>query len=711
MEVIGVMRNMVVLALAIIAAALLLADLTLLPADFARPQKAVANGSPDIGSSVQHARSILAGSPLIFEVNRGQADREVRFLARGQGFTIFLTAREAVIVASPELPAAPPDPDSLELLPPLSGTRRSEAKEPVRLRFVDAEAVEPQGEDELPGKSNYFIGARSVTGIRQYARIAYRGLYPGIDLVFYSRQGLLEYDFVVKPGGDPQRIRLEVDSTQAAAITFQGHVAIGQLTKEKPYVYQQCGDQRIEIASQFALTSGNRISFRLRDFDRTRPLTIDPRIVMKRYYGGSLGELANGAARDSSGNLFIVGRTTSLDFPTKQPFQKKPGGSVECFVVKLSPKGVILYSTYLGGVRHDSPLGVALGPLGNAYIVGSTSSSDFPVRISMSPPPSATEYEYVGFLTKLSASGSSLVYSTFLPASPSAIAVRDGYAYLAGATGPSLPVVNAMQPESAGMKDAFLMKVNQSGTALVYSSYLGGKGQDLGRGIAIDSSGAVYIAGQTTSPDFPITANAFQPKIAGECWNTPSWCGIEVFLTKIDLDKRRFVYSSYLGGSAGELFSSMTVDGQNNVYVTGNSNSKDFPFVNAILSRKTSPVWNAFISKVNRTGSALIYSTYLGSGGVDDLVVDRQGNACVTGFGVRSGTGACTLVIKNPIPGSPTCGLSFAGKLTPTGSLIFASYLDTGWGNYVVLGQPGTFYVVGQDFRADDFFVAQIDSR
>jgi hypothetical protein len=566
----------------------------------------------------------------------------------------------------------------------------------LRLRFVGANDVSPRGIQELPGKSNYFIGNRSVLSVRQYARVLYKNLYPGIDLVFYSNRGELEYDFVVAPGATPADIRLEPSKPVEAAA--DGTLSAGILRKERPVAFQQIGTRRISVAAQYAVST-NRISFALGPYDHSLPLVVDPRIVTSRYFGGSKGDHTNDAAVDSSGNIYITGYTSSTDFPLKNAFQKKWAGVVDGFVTKLSPAGNIIYSTYLGGSDGDYPLTIAVDAPGHAYVAGSSSSTDFPVKNPLFPTP---QQDFSGaFVTKLSPSGSELIYSTFLMERGTAwgIKVRNGCAYVAGATGPSLPVVDAIQPKPASGKDAFLAKLNPLGTALLFSTYLGGKGSDLATGLALDPLGGAYMTGYTSSTDFPVTAGAFQTKLASTCHGKN--CNVDVFVTKINVDMRKIVYSTYVGGKGYEIPNSIAVDQLGNAYVTGLTDSGNFPAVNAVLHRK--PGANAYITKLNATGSGLVYSTYWGSGVGEDIAVDYYGNAYVTG-----GNDYCTLPVLNPLPNSPACSSGFISKLAPGGSILYSSYLSLGFGFALAMGPSGTIYLAGEDFGANDAYVARI---
>jgi hypothetical protein len=582
--------------------------------------------------------------------------------------------------------------------PEMPVTRRAASEEPLRLRFVGANDVSPRGIQELPGKSNYFIGNRSVLGVRQYARVLYKNVYPGIDLVFYGNHGELEYDFVVAPGATPADIRLEPSKPVEAAA--DGTLFIGSLRKERPVAFQQIGARREGVPAQYAVAA-KRISFALGPYDHSLPLVVDPRIVTSRYFGGSEYERPYDAAVDSSGNVYLTGITASTDFPLKSAYQKKWAGVVDGFVTKVSPSGNIIYSTYLGGSSGDYPEAIAVDGAGHAYVVGLSVSTDFPVKNPLFPTPQEN-LNGAPFVTKLSPSGTALVYSTFLAPDgiASGIVVRNGCAYVVGGTFAPLPaVVNAIQPEPAGRGEGFIMKLNPAGTTLLFSSYFGGSASDGISKVGMDPLGALYVAGGTRSTDFPVTAGAFQTKLASTCHGKN--CNVDVFVAKINVETRKIVYSTYIGGKGYEVTNGFAVDRLGNAYVTGLTDSGNFPAVNAALRRK--PGDNAYITKLNASGSGLVYSTYWGSGVGEDIAVDYYGNAYVTG-----GNDYCTLPVLNPLPNSPACSPGFVSKLAPGGSILYSSYLNLGFGFALAMGPSGTIYLAGSDFGVNDAYVARI---
>lgn len=407
--------------------------------------------------------------PLSFEQNEGQTDAQVAFLARGAGSTLFLTRREAVL----KLGAPGREPDVLRLR--LAGGRRSP-------RVV---GLEPQ-----TTRSSYFLGhdpSRWRPGVAHFGRVRYEQVYPGIDLVYYGRQSQLEFDFVVKPGADPRRIRLDFQGAERLEIDGAGdllvHLRGGLLRQHKPVVYQERDGQREPVAGAYVAAGPRRVAFQLGGYDTARPLVIDPVLAYSTYLGGSGSEFSGAVAVSTTGQPCVVGTTMSSDFPTANPLQASPAGSADVVVARLDATGsALVYSTFLGGSGNDFAQAVALDSAGNAYVVGHTASANFPTS---SPLQGARSGATDGFVAKLSADGQSLAYSTYLGGSgletASAVAVDgSGNAYVGGNTSSTdWPTASPLQLANAGGDDAFVAKLNGTGSALVYSTYLGGAGTSL----------------------------------------------------------------------------------------------------------------------------------------------------------------------------------------------------------------------------------------
>jgi hypothetical protein len=638
--------------------------------------------------------------PLSFEVNQGQTDPRVKFLSRGPDYTLFLTGDEAVLSLHPG--EANQESQTLSLGPEPRNTITS-----LRMQVLGANPkASVSGVDELPGKSNYFIGNNPQewrTNIATYAKVRYHGVYPGVDLVYYGNQQQLEYDFVVAPGGDPSSICLKLQGAEKPRIDKNGDLLLGAARFQRPLVYQETDGRRTTVRGDYRMMAANTVSFIVAEYDRSKPLVIDPVLSYSTYLGGIQGDGGASIAVDSSGNAYITGSTSSANFPTANALQPALAGEFNAFVTKLNASGsALVYSTYLGGSSDDGGTGIAIDSSGNAYITGSTSSANFPTANALQP---ALAGEFNAFITKLNASGSALVYSTYLGGSFSdqgnGIAVDSlGNAYVTGLTSSTnFPTANALQPALAGDVNAFVTKVNASGSALVYSTYLGGNQADSARGIAVDSSGNAYVTGLASSPDFPTVA-PFQPSLACAFGN--------VFVSKFNASGSALIYSTYLGGSGGEdegdFGTGIAVDGSGNAYLTGFVSSTNFPTMNAFQPSLGGASGNAFVSKFNASGTALVYSTYLGGSGTEvsgdeglGIAVDDSGNAYVVGW--TSSTNFPTANAVQPAYGGGSFD-AFVTEFNSTGSaLIYSTFL--GGSNYdaadgIAVDSSGNAYVTGE---------------
>ncbi len=693
--------------------------------------------------------------PLAFEANQGQTDGQVKFLSRGAGYTLFLTGGGAALDMMKE------SRQSLVVSRQLNQRRRSmlsgngrrptnHGRQPTTdsVLAIQLDGANPNapvaGEDELPGKSNYFIGNDPKgwrTDVANYAKVRYTDVYPGIDLVYYGNQvGRLEYDFVVAPGADPGAIKLDVGAVRLLRrahrdaplrIAQNGDLVVnldgGEVRFNKPVIYQPDGDSSAAgsslVTRHSSLVNGryrlrhHQVTFEFAKYDRTRPLVIDPALSYSSYLGGSNYDAAYGIVVDASGNLYVTGDTYSTDFPvTAGVFQPTLGGNEDAFVTKINPAGsALVYSTYLGGSGNDAGSGIAVDSSGNAYVTGGTGSSNFPTtpgafETSCGSNNCGTDASFA-FVTKLNPSGSALVYSTYLggtgnyiSAGANAIAVdATGDAYVAGGTEESnFPTTaGVFQPTCHGAcQNAFISKFNSTGSALVYSSYVGGEDLDYALGIALDSSGNAYLAGSTDSPDFPVTEGAFQRTYGGTGGDGDG------FVTKVNPTGTALVYSTYLGGTSDDSVMGIAIDTSGEAYVSGYTRSSNFPITAGAFETTCSACGgefpDGFVTKLNSSGSALVYSTFLGgSAGADvsSIALDSSGDAYVTGstwsedFPVTPAAFQTT----DPLTGGDS---GFVTELNPAGSgVLYSSYLGgnaDSWGNGIALDSSRDIYVTGQ---------------
>jgi uncharacterized repeat protein (TIGR01451 family) len=511
-----------------------------------RSSVAPAKNRPSV-SSAQKTQALVNYSrlPLSFEPNQGQAGSPVKFLSRGSAYNLSLTDNEALLALQKQ-------PRKNEG----AGGQRSKARlEPtgqtnLRLRFEGANpAPVVSGEDELPGKSNYFIGndpRQWRRGIPNYARVRYHQVYPGIDVVYYGNQGRLEYDFVVAPGAQPQQIGLVIEGAEKLATDAAGnlvmHIEGGAVRFEKPLVYQEFEGQRREIAGGGYLLDKGRVSFRVGDYDHRQPLIIDPVLAFSTYLGGSGDELfilsnIDGAiALDSTGDIYVAGETlsTSFAFPGFPASGYKqscgtdgtcnstaPGGPYsDIFIAKLnSTASTVLAFTYLGGSGRDilaltSASGGLVVDTTGVYVSGTTYSSDYPTTAGVFRPtctiPDACTGAGDGFVTKLDVNLGSLLFSTYLSGNGTSQAGQmqvdsTGDVYVIGQAEGGYPTTTSLTPCTpvGTCLTGFVTELNNTGTGQVFSTFLGGSGQDFVDALALDSSNNVYVVGATTSTDFP----------------------------------------------------------------------------------------------------------------------------------------------------------------------------------------------------------------
>ncbi|MGA8144868.1 MAG: SBBP repeat-containing protein [Candidatus Acidiferrales bacterium] len=699
--------------------------------------------------------SAFANLPMGFEENRGQAAREVRFVSHGGGYLLSLAPQEAdiALIRRKAMSASPLH--RAAYLRAYREARRAQKISVVRMHLEGANpAAEIAGTNQLPGKSNYFIGSDSskwLTDVPSYGRVKYSGIYPGVDLIFYGNQRHLEYDFVVAPGADPKAVTLKVDGARKLAINSQGDLVLsipdGKVEFKKPVIYQMSGGERREIAGNYALGSGNRVSFAVSEYDRTLPLVIDPILNYSTYLGGSGDETGFDIAVDALGDAFITGSTSSNDFPNISTNAVVPTAPAldSAFVTEIDPTGTTqLYSTYLGGTDDgDTAFAIALDPTGNIYVAGTTFSTDFPTTTNALIQSPITNPDGTAFVTKLNplaASGAaSLLYSSYVGGTAgdfaNGIAVdAAGNAYIGGMTlsTPGAPgsggfAVTAGAFQSAPSNTfgtAFLTRIDttQSGSAsLIYSTYLGGNGANQANfiafgeqvsGVAVDSSNNAYVTGVTSSTDFP-PVNASQGTAVGA--NTEGGA----FVSRFDTTKANaasLVYSTYLEGSVFDAGFAIALGPANVAYVTGTTSSLDFPKTTGAFQTAGATSGVAFVSLIDTAlsgGASLKYSSFLGGTGGDDgfgIRADTLGTAYVAGTTASADfpvtPGAFQSARSNP-NGDP-----FITKLNPGGNgaadLVYSTYFGgSGDGSNpdqcfgIAIDSTNNAYITGSTFSGD----------
>lgn len=651
-----------------------------------------------------------AAPPLAFIPNIGQFDPAIQFQAQSSGSTLFFTAAAVGLVLPPEAVRA--EPATARVL-----QREAYPTGPaavLKLRFAGATATGPiVAEDPLPGIVNYLPSNQPATwhtSIPTYGTIVYQQLYPGIDLRYTGNVGTLKGTYIVAPAANPAAIRWHYEGAQQAHIDpVRGDLVItlpptvdgampNQIVEHAPVAWQDIAGDRRPVDIRYQLFGATTIGFALDAYDPAYPLVIDPALDYSSYHGGGGGENALAVAVDGEGAMYLAGWTRSADFPLAQTLPYTWQDTQNAFVSKFAADGqTLLYSTYLGGSSDDTIRGIVVDAQGHAIVTGVTKSRDF-------------------------------------------------------------PTVNPLQASfRGGARDAFIAKLNPTGDALLYSTYLGGSADDMGNDIVYDtSSGAVSVIGHTFSTDFPTVA-PLQPHHAGgsdvfvttlttdgsppqtstylggnqdeEGWGialdprgvlylsglaaskdfpifnavqeTHQGGGVDIFVAALNPDRRSFHYSTYLGGSQEENQDSggLAVNAQGEVWVTGWTNSTDFPTANAHQATHAGG-WDVFLTKLRPDGRALLASTYLGSSGDEgaySLALDTVGNAAITGW-----TTADDFPLFNafqPVMGGGELD-TFISKFSADGSqLWYSTYLggeadDVAWA--ITIDRAGNTYVAGQ---------------
>ena len=643
--------------------------------------------------------------PLNFEANQGQTDPRVKFFSRGSGYGLFLTSREAVLVLGKG--SAGRD-ESRSGEKPASSHEQVTPDAVLRMRLAGANPrPRVTGLDKLPGKSNYFIGNDKKewrTNVSQYAKVRYEGVYPGVDVVYYGNQRQLEYDFVVAPGANSRAIRLNFEGASRLRIDENGDLLLtagnGEVRQHKPVMYQEADGRRQEVTGRYVLAARRQVRFELGAYDVGKPLVIDPVLSYSTYLGGGGGyESGNDITVDAAGNAYVVGETWSPYFPTRnslQPFNA--GGNTtspyDAFVTKLNPTGTALvYSTFLGGSDHDSGSDIVLDASGNVYLTGWTDSNDFPTAGNPFQS-NGGGHNIDAFVTKLNATGSALLYSTYLGGRGDdygdGIAVDSvGNIYLTGdTTSPNFPTASPFQSSFGGAIDSFVTKFNAAGSALLFSTFLGGSGNErpsyYGGGIAVDNSNNVYVTGWTDSANFP-TALPLQATLGGgTCTYGP--CS-DAYVAKFIPEGTGLVYSSYLGGNSDETANDIAVDSSGNAYVTGTTNSSNFPTTPGSLKpAKVDTFDNSFVTKIDPQGSAFVYSTYLNRGGYG-IALNSIGSAYVVGDGA-------SVSKLNPAGTALDYYVRFGGRF----QFSPETYADNESCHGIALDSAGSAYVTGETF-------------
>jgi hypothetical protein len=661
--------------------------------------------------AAQSVKENFGKLPLIFEENRGQTDKRVKYFSRAPGYTLFLTESAAVMSLRRAGEAFDNKSDR-------RGKQTSGKVDKTVLQITTVDSNPPsriEGQDEQIGKSNYLLGEDSqkwLQDVPTFAKVRYSEIYRGVDLIYYGNGSRLEYDFVVSPGSNPKQIALKFEGAKKLEIGAEGdlllHLEDGLVKQNKPVIYQEINGERKEIAGKYVLKNETQVGFQIDEYDISQSLVIDPVLAYATYLGSSEYEISHGIAVDAAGNSYVTGYAIPPTFPTT-PGSVRPAvnsDNLTPFVAKFNPTGsALVYSTYLGGAGE----GIAVDAAGNAYTTG------YPHPELFTTTPGALDLGRGGVgITKLNPQGNQRIYAARFGSSgsdlPREIAIdSQGNAVVVGSAGCftscDFPILNAPQPTPPTQGGGgFVAKLNSTGSALVYSTYLGTGTEEIW-GVDVDPAGNAYVTGNTTSFNFPTTPGAFDRTFACP---EPPFCNPDSFVTKIPPAGGAFAYSTYLGGRGGERGWAIAVDDAGNAYAAGYTDGRfsGFPdegFPTTPGAFKMFGSVEAYVTKLNPAGSALVYSTLLGGEGTScgeerarDIDVDRLGNAYVVGL-----TTCNNFPVANALQSAPSSFQpeGFVTKFNPAGSgLVYSSYL--GGPRYdeaynVAVDTTGAAYITG----------------
>jgi hypothetical protein len=680
------------------------------------------------------AAKAYANLPIGFEANQGQFDSQAKFKAAGHGYTLFFsdagTAWINLISSDSKIKSkakfCPPlnsktdnnsnaaDTEEIDSHCPQNIDNNGGGKSSAKTTLSNSDVITnvtikmyPTGSNLNPNSqaqaqtalsnssSNYFLGKDSSkwhTNISNYAGVVYKNIYPGIDLSYYGTQNNLEHDFIVSPQADPSQIALAFDGITSLQINKAGEVVLSngstELKLAPPNIYQIVKGVKHDIdgsyvISKSASSSNNKqVGFQIGSYDHTLPLTIDPILQYSSYFGGTSLDSGRAIVVDNAGNIYVSGYTGSPTFiTTPGAFQTTIGGPTsDLFIMKLNPTGTaVLYSTYLGGTGNDYGYGMALDANNDVYVTGSTGSSDFPItsgafQTTLRGPTNA-------FVAKLNPTGTALLYSTYFGGTGTdqayGLAIdSSNNAYITGVTNSTnlTTTTGAFQTALIGTgstTDAFVAKFNSTGTALLYSTYFGGTGNDYGYGIAVDSTGSAYVAGYTGSADLSTTAGVLEPAKGS---GTGGYNG---FVTKLNASGTGLSYSTYLGGGGSDQANSIVVDSSGDAYVGGYTTGDHFPITSGAAQSVFGGGADAFLTKLNPTGTAAIFSTFIGGSDYDygyALAIDANGNSYVTGITCGTHFVTTSNAVQSSYGGDPYD--SFVTQVSADGAhILYSSYI------------------------------------
>lgn len=640
-------------------------------------------------SSLAQALPLADHLPLAFEPNRGQAEAGTDYVARAPGFGLLLNAASATL----QLPGATAG-SATRLRMTLTGANARAQAEPL---------------DRLPGISNYFLGSAAdqwQTAVPNFARVRYHGVYPGIDLMYYGREGSLEYDFVLAPNADPARIDLAFEGAESLTVDPEGNLRVrtaqGELVQHRPLVWQQREGARMRVEGRYVL-KGQHAAIVLGRYEHGLPVVIDPVLAWSGYLGGSRFDTSNAVAVGREGASYLTGMSYSADLAGAQGGQ----GSGDAYVVKLSRDGKqVLYTTWIGGSGLEVAQGLALGSDSSIWLAGYTRSRNFPATREALQRHLGAGAVQNAFVAHLDEAGG-LAYASYLGGSASDAAqgvalAEDGSVYLTGqATSPDFPITRgAFQRALNGLQNAFVAHLSRDGRTLEYATLLGGDGYDVGSAIAVDRLGQAFVTGTTYavfSSTFPTTKGAYQ--VNGGMGTT------DAFVAKLAADGAQLLYSTLLGGSDHDGGRAIANDAQGRAVVVGYTASANFPVSAGALQVASGGGTDAFVARLSADGSALEYSTLFGGTGndaADALALAANGDACITGYTQSADFHTTLDALQSSYTGNRmpfVAVIAHEGTQLAYSTLLGGSNADAGTG--IALDPMGGLTVVGNSTSLD----------
>ncbi|MGB8987771.1 MAG: SBBP repeat-containing protein [Candidatus Sulfotelmatobacter sp.] len=685
-------------------------------------------------------QAAYAALPLAFEPNQGQTDAQVKYMARANGYKLYLTSSEAIFTLHKQggdsdvrrmmmdRRAGPAGIKSMLRRRALQKSKGMVAA--VHMQMLGADpAVQLSAMAPQAGKVNYFVGddpSKWHSNVPLFGQVSYRSVYPGIDLAFHGNGKQLEFDYLVRPGSNANAIGLRFQGADRINTNAAGDLilttAAGPIEMHRPVAYQEKDGVRQSVNVRF-LVSANKVTFALGSYDRSRELVIDPTVTYSTYFGGDFADYGSAIAVDGSGDAFIAGATDSDTIPGDSNGTNNT--SFDVYVTEINPAGTLQFTTIFGGSSDEFPGGIAIDASGDIYVSGTTDSNDFPVTSGAAQTVflgGTTNGDNDAFAVKLAPHGAAITWGTYIAGGdsdsglaiaidtaspPNVYVVGETFSTdLGGAVGGVHPLPNGGSLNlglGTGDDDGYIVKVNPTGSAYLLVSYLGGSSGDLATGVALDAAGNIYVSGETISTDLPVTAGVVQNQCGtdGTCNASGGNVFDDAFVVGLQANLSAYKYVTYYGGSNVDDAFAITADASGDAFVTGTTASSDFATAGTPFQSSLAGTQNAFALELNPTGTAASYSSYLGGSGTDlgyGITLDSLGDIYITGQTSSSSNFPLQNATQGTFGGSTD---AFVTVLNPTQNVaLFSTYLGGGGdedqlGGAIALDSLQNIYVTG----------------